>query len=276
MGMSTQRKVCGALLALAVSAFGVDRWILGPGPSKAQADQTTAAAVSPAGGASAPAAPRAGAGLPTTGARLASDKPGRSLASRLQEATASERLDLTVVPDAFHARPSGLPPRRPRRSHRLCAPVGATSDPVADFRSRHKLTAIIKSDVPGGGLAMIDGRTVVPGETPDWLDGFEMVWVREGAHLLPQWEDRGGVEAGRDQAEEGHGRAVASKCFAHRRESAPRGRSLSALPGRFGCQCASRGAARRRSARHPPRAFPTPPISDTPRAGALTRGIPTS
>jgi hypothetical protein len=60
------------------------------------------------------------------------------------------------------------------------APVGATSDPAADFRARHKLTAIIKSDVPGGGLAMIDGRTVVPGETPDWLDGFEMVWVREG------------------------------------------------------------------------------------------------
>src|SRR5437868_8017820 len=103
MGMSTQRKVCGALLTLAASAFGVDRWILGPGPSEAQADQTTAAAVSPAGGASASAASaRAGAALPTSGARLASDKPGRSLASRLQEATAAERLDLTVVPDAFH------------------------------------------------------------------------------------------------------------------------------------------------------------------------------
>jgi hypothetical protein len=181
MGMSTQRKVCGALLALAASAFGVDRWILGPGPSEAQADQTTAAAVSPAGGASASAATaRAGAGLPTTGARLASDKPGRSLASRLQEATASERLDLTVVPDAFHASALWAPPKAATPVAPVVAPVGATSDPAADFRARHKLTAIIKSDVPGGGLAMIDGRTVVPGETPDWLDGFEMVRVREG------------------------------------------------------------------------------------------------
>jgi hypothetical protein len=57
-------------------------------------------------------------------------------------------------------------------------------DPAAEFRSRHKLTAVIKSDVPGGGLAMIDNKTVVPGESPEWLDGYEMVWVRDGRAMF--------------------------------------------------------------------------------------------
>ena len=185
--MSTQRKVCGALLTLAASAFGVDRWILGPSPSEAQADQTTAAAVSTAGGSTVGggASARAAAALPGTGARLASDKPaGRSLASRLPEVTAAERLDVTVVPDAFHASALWVPPKTASPVAAAPAPVVATTDPVVEFRARHKLTAVIKSDVPGGGLAMIDGRTVVPGETPEWLDGFEMVWVREGRALF--------------------------------------------------------------------------------------------
>jgi hypothetical protein len=182
--MSTQRKVCGAVLALAGAAFGVDRWILGPGPSEAQAEQT-AAAVSPAGGPSALAGPARPGGLTSAGGRSASDKPaGRSLASRLQEAATAERLDLSAVPDAFHASALWAAPKVATTAAPVAAPVVSTTDPVAEFRSRHKLTAVIKSDVPGGGLAMIDGKTVVPGETPEWLDGFEMVWVREGRALF--------------------------------------------------------------------------------------------
>src|SRR4051794_31046647 len=112
MGMITQRKVCGAVLALAGAAFVVDRWVIGPGPSAAQAEQTPAG--SPAGGGSSALPGNSVAvALPPGGARasaaVASDKPaipGRSLASRLQEATAAERLDLAVVADAFQ--PSGL------------------------------------------------------------------------------------------------------------------------------------------------------------------------
>ena len=191
MGMSTQRKVCGAVLALAGVAFVVDRWVIGPGPSAAQAEQTPAG--SPAGdGSSAPAGNSVAIASPSAGARgaaaaAASDKPaipGRSLASRLQEATAAERLDLAIVADAFQPSRLWAIPKAPAATVATPTQAGPKIDPAAEFRSRHKLTAVIKSDVPGGGLAMIDNKTVVPGESPEWLDGFEMVWVRDGRAMF--------------------------------------------------------------------------------------------
>src|SRR5687768_13681788 len=99
--MTKQQKICGAVLALAASAFGVDRGVIGSGPSDGQAQ---------AGHSSAPAVParppaRAGgakdvaaAADPAGGAKAA---PGlRTLAARMREAADADRLDRETVPDA--------------------------------------------------------------------------------------------------------------------------------------------------------------------------------
>ena len=184
--MSKRQKVCGGVLALAAVAFGVDRWVIGPGPSEAQAETALAGA---AAGSSSAGAPVAGRGAPPSGGLAtrsdrATAPSGRSLASRLQEATAAERLDLAVVADAFEPSALWAPPKTPAPVVVTPGPIAPKVDPAVEFRAHHKLTAVIKSDVQGGGLAMIDGRTVVPGESPEWLDGFQMVWVQDGRALF--------------------------------------------------------------------------------------------
>jgi hypothetical protein len=49
-------------------------------------------------------------------------------------------------------------------------------DPVAEFRAHHHLTAIMKGGRTSAGLAIVDGKTLRPGQA---LDGLKLVSIRE-------------------------------------------------------------------------------------------------
>jgi hypothetical protein len=184
-----QRKICGAVLTLAASAFGVDHWMIGSDAAASDGSSAVPAAV--ASVSASPAAPRP-AGKPAPGAREAKEREStaassRSLAQRLQESADAEQLDLAVVPDAF--RPSRLweppaPPAPPTPQAALPPPV-ARPDPGDQFRSRHKLTAVMQSGRDGGGMALINGKMVLPGQS---VDGFTLVEVRKHSAVLSAGE----------------------------------------------------------------------------------------
>src|SRR5687768_15814451 len=190
MQLTRQQKIYAAVLLLAGVAFGADRWVIGHGPEEASAapprNGTSTAKSAPqavAGGVtgeprgSTPVASAAGA-TPFTGASTAGSKPGpsRSLAVRLQEVVKVEGLDLSAVPDAFR------PSRRwdPPDALLPVAPVAPAPPPKFDlasqFRSRHKLNAVMKGHAGVGGVAIVDRRMRAVGQQ---VDGLTLVEVRE-------------------------------------------------------------------------------------------------
>jgi hypothetical protein len=178
--MTNQRKIFGALLTLAASAFGVDHWWLGSGATPAEAQANVAAAHAPG--------PRRGGNE----ARGPAQKPARpapatrTLAARLLDAARTEQVaadeeeDAAPVPDAF--RPSSLwyPAAAAVAAAAVAVPVIAP-EKIAEFRSRHRLTAVMKSSRPRadgstGGLAIIGGKVYSPGQV---IDGFTLVSLGE-------------------------------------------------------------------------------------------------
>jgi hypothetical protein len=173
--MNNQRKIFGALLTIAASAFGVDHWWLGSGPTPADPPANVPAVHTPG--------PRR-SGNETRAVPQKPTQPvtaNRTLAARLLDAArteqvASDEQEPVPVPDAF--RPSSL-----------WYPVGATvaaaapvvpvisPEKIAEFRSRHRLTAVMKSsrlrpDGSTGGLAIIGGKVYGPGQV---IEGFTLV-----------------------------------------------------------------------------------------------------
>ncbi len=191
MQLTRQQKIYAAVLLLAGVAFGVDRWVIGHGPEEASAaaprNGTSTAKPAPqavaAGGVTGEprgSTPVASAALstPFTGASTAGSKPGpsRSLAVRLQEVVKVEGLDLSAVPDAFR------PSRRwdPPDALLPAAPVAPAPPPKSDlasqFRSRHKLNAVLKGHAGFGGAAIVDRRIRAVGQQ---VDGLTLVEVKE-------------------------------------------------------------------------------------------------
>lgn len=168
--MTNQRKIFGALLTLAASAFGVDHWWLGSGAAQAEAPANVQTAHA--------SAPRRIGPSPKPAKAIPAH---RTLASRLLDAARAEQVspgedeEAAAVPDAF--RPASL--WYPAATPLAAAPAAPAIAPekIAEFRSRHRLTAVMKSSRPGetggtGGMAIIGGKVYVPGQV---IDGFTLV-----------------------------------------------------------------------------------------------------
>src|SRR5688572_29812322 len=179
-----QKKIYAAVLGLAVTAFAADRWVIGHDAAPEEAEQllmtsntTTAAAPVSTTAALVTGQPvmAAGAVAPVAAAPNTS-----TLARRLREVATAERLDLAEVSDASRVSPVCLPPPPPPPAPKVEAPKVAR-DLVAEFHKDHRLDAVMKNGTKGGGLAIIDGKTVRPGQA---LDGFRLLKVNDRSALF--------------------------------------------------------------------------------------------
>ena len=111
-----------------------------------------------------------GGAAPAGGAQLASASapPVSTLAVRLQSVAREQSLDLERVSDAF--RPSVKWVGAPRQ----VTTTAELRDAARDFQQRHRLMAVMKQT--DGGLAIVDKRTVVVGQT---YGGFRLVAVKD-------------------------------------------------------------------------------------------------
>ena len=165
MQLTKQQKIVGAVLVLAVVAFGVDRWVIGTDDDLAVS--------APAGPRHSGAARRAIArpakpvALASTTAPEASLGSIASLATRLTLVAKAEELKLDGMRDAFR------PPAAWVGTTRVVTP-DEMAVAARDFQSR-KLTAVIMRN-SGRGVAIVDQRTVGVGQS---LDGFVLVAVKE-------------------------------------------------------------------------------------------------
>ena len=109
------QKISGAVLALAVAAFVVDRWVIGTGED--QAAPTPAPHV--AGLASTPSAPAAAASAAAPRSPSVQPTTRPSLASRLTAMSEARRLTVDAVTDAFQPSAAWLamvaPPAAPAK-----------------------------------------------------------------------------------------------------------------------------------------------------------------
>jgi hypothetical protein len=184
------QKISAGVLAIAVVAFGVDRFVLGPSGGRAgsaaasseYAVSRTSSTAQPARLAGSPAAAtqdHTGAGSP------ASKAPGVTLASRLASIGEQRRLVSAPCGDAFRPAEAWLlallppPPPEPKPTPAPAVAVRPAPRPVAPkvdhaalFVQRHTLTAVMKKQA--GGMAIIDGKLYAAGQT---LDGFKLVRV---------------------------------------------------------------------------------------------------
>jgi hypothetical protein len=171
------QKVSGGVLALAVVAFAVDRFVLDGGTPPAEAETAEQLVVKPA----APAAPsQAGASVTSATAATATTPKGVSLASRLAALAEARRFQAAAADDAF--RPSGEwlaaafpPPPAPKAEQakaKPAAPVAPKLDHAGAFVRSHTLDAVMKNK--GGGMAIINGKLYRPGQ---YVDGFKLTKV---------------------------------------------------------------------------------------------------
>lgn len=171
MQWTKQQKVYGAVLGLAVVAFGVDRWVIGHDDEAA--DAAHVADVAPRQSRRPAPVQRSAEGR-ATAALVPAPAPlaPSTLASRLEEAARVQRLNLEQINDAF--RPSTAWVGTPRT-----ATVAELRDEARDFLQRHRLTAVMKQTA--GGVAIIDQKTVAVGQS---LDGFRLVAVKDRSAVL--------------------------------------------------------------------------------------------
>jgi hypothetical protein len=195
MPLTKQQKIYAAVLLLAGVAFGVDRWVIGHAPEEASAAvprRPTSALPAPApaqGGNAGVSRGATGATLaPPAGASTAAARQARSLAVRFQEVVKGEGLDLANVPDAFQ------PSRRWDPPDMLLPPPVAPPPPprpdlAAQFRSRYKLTAVMKGRAGLAGVASINGRMYVVGHT---IDDMKLVEINEQSVVFEGTPGRSG------------------------------------------------------------------------------------
>ena len=173
------QKISGAVLGLAVVAFGVDRWVLSAPAGAAEAEVAATELV-----VSRPAtavARKANSAEPATPA--ATPAPAITLANRLTALGVARRFDFEPVGDAFRVAPEWLPPV-PGETAAASGKAPAASaakrvkpkvNHAAVFAGKHRLTAVMSND--GGGKVIVDGRFYVPGQQ---VDGFKLTEVGDG------------------------------------------------------------------------------------------------
>lgn len=155
MKVTKQQKIAMGLLGLAVVAFLGDRFVLGGG----EASTEVAEAVTPANG---PASTTADTGEAQASAGL----PMAALARKMEAICVAEGLTPGVSADAFTPPTSWLPAPEARPD----TPQGpVVSSRVADFRGKHKLTALMKTGKSGQGLAVVNGHALRVGDVYEGL-----------------------------------------------------------------------------------------------------------
>lgn len=171
MGTKSQ-KISAAVLALAVVAFAVDRWVIGDAgdPSAAPVPERVVRTPQPV-----PVATQAAPSQPHT----APATPRPSLASRLAAMSESRRVSAEAVADAFRpsdvwvaivAPPPPLPKAEPARPP--ASRVAPKIDRAALFAQRHTLTAVMKDG--DGGMAIVNGKLYRVGQ---YVGGFKLTRV---------------------------------------------------------------------------------------------------
>jgi pyruvate/2-oxoglutarate dehydrogenase complex dihydrolipoamide acyltransferase (E2) component len=163
-----------AALGIVLAAFAVDRVFLSSettAPRQAHAASEPlppAPKAAPAPAVQAPAEPAAGPARP-------------SAASRLKALAGAENLDIADFRDAFVPAPAWLAQLKTPEP-----PVHVQeTDEAQEFAQRHTLTAVFV--IPGGGGAIVNGKTVSVGEE---LDGFRLVRLSPNSALFQGAKDQ--------------------------------------------------------------------------------------
>lgn len=160
--METKRNtkvIYGAILGLAAAAFAVDRWVIGHNTEAAPAETDSVAVAT--------AQPREAVTPSTSSAPAQAAALRTSLASRLAAAVETRKITLAAVNDVFAA-----PAAWSEEKVRAAAAKTPKKDPAAEFRTRHKLDAIMKTT--HGGVAIVDGKSVRVGEK---LEGLKLLAI---------------------------------------------------------------------------------------------------
>jgi hypothetical protein len=164
MQLTKQQKIVGAVLALAIGAFLVDRFVIGHESDAAPAVSARQPAARRLSQQTKPLAAQAAAAAPLPG-NVA------TLAARLQDTARAQKLNLETVRDAFRPPAAWVGTSRP-------ATVDDLQAAAAEFQKR-KLTAIMRQS--GGGVAIINEKAVSVGQS---LDGFRLVAVKDRSAVL--------------------------------------------------------------------------------------------
>ena len=183
------QKISASVLALAVVAFGVDRFVLDGGgaatPAPEPAEQLLVSNPSPA----APAAPQAApapatATVAANAAQPADLKKGVSLASRLNAMAEARRFQADAAADAFRPSDQWLadaapPSAKPKLNaaavsvtKKAARPAVPRIDHAGNFMQTHTLTGVMKDK--DGGMAIVNGKLYRPGQ---YVDGFKLTKV---------------------------------------------------------------------------------------------------
>ncbi len=179
METTTQRKIWGGILGVALLALGADR---AQTASKAVSGSVAAGSKGPVAVGTTLTRPNdRTAKTPTTPVPQA--PPAPSLAARLSGVARAEAISGDSVPDAFTPSDRWAPPAAVAAAPPLPNPVIPLVDRAAEFRGRHHLTAVMssRSGAMTRGLAMVDGKTLVPGQS---IDGFTLSGVKERSALF--------------------------------------------------------------------------------------------
>jgi hypothetical protein len=183
---TNRQKLAGGVFLVAAAAFGVDRMTATDSSSDAVAPSPAAGPVAganpppgrPAGGAT-PARPVAG------GAAVAAAATAL-LAQRLDRVAAAEGLEPGRTADGFRPPDGWFAPRAAADARPI------VNDRVAQFKARHKLTAVMRGGAKGGtGVAVLSGAgggtAVRVGQA---IDGFVLTAVRDAAVVLVAGDDQ--------------------------------------------------------------------------------------
>lgn len=169
MDLTKKHKVYLGVLALALVGLGADRLFLGGAGEPQDAAAETPAPDRPARRSPATAEPAALADVAPDTLDAASTA-GNGLAARLTSLAETHRFDLTRAPQGFTPSPKWVSPVvEPAKAAATPRPTVAVVTPHERFAGSHKLMAVIQSE--GGGVAIVDNRTVAIGQA---IDGFTL------------------------------------------------------------------------------------------------------
>jgi hypothetical protein len=179
------QKISAAVLGLAVTAFGVDRFVLDSGKAAGRTEDVIVARPSGAktSSGSDKSAVKSVALVNSAGSAKSN---GTTLASRLAALADTRKYDVEFAGDAFLPSDEWLAVYNAAKGPQTQAPTSQASVPAAgesektprkidyagNFRSTHKLSAVMTRR--GKALAIVDGRLYAAGQT---LDGFTLTKV---------------------------------------------------------------------------------------------------
>lgn len=164
MKWNNQRKIAVGLLGLAFAAFLGDRFFFLDGQPDL-AIQPDGIAKPASGGAAGTAAKDASA--------IASGMPMAALARKMEEICLAEGLIPGKSKDAFQPPAAWFPPP----PEAAPAPATAAASKANEFKSKYKLTAVMRSGATSkGGLAVIQGQTIRVGQS---IGGFQLKAIQD-------------------------------------------------------------------------------------------------